>query len=85
MTKILIESGFNLTRETLKERKYIKRFGYKSIVQTKAHERTQEQKRKREEWCEKYKNFDWNNVIFTDEIIFRWGKEKEGDGLRQRT
>ena len=92
LTQILKENGFTLSREAL--RKNLKRFDNKSIAQTKAHERTQELKRKREEWCEKYKDFDWNNVIlqmksFLDEEKKRrrWlnGKEHNLSSIRKNS
>ena len=44
---------------------------YKLISSTEAHELTQKQMVKRVEWREKYKDFNYNNVIFTNKTTVK--------------
>ena len=47
--------------------RFIKRSGYRSIKHTVKPALTKEMRQKRLEFCLKYRDFDWRNVIWTDE------------------
>ena len=46
--------------------------GFKSLAPVEAYELTNEQKKRRVEWCKEHQYFDWNSIIFTDEIFLMW-------------
>ena len=43
--------------------------GFKSLAPVEAYKLTNEQKKRRVEWCKEHQYFDWNSIIFTDEIF----------------
>ena len=73
--------GFEVSKESI--RKHLIGEGFKSLAPVEAYELTNEQKKRRVEWCKEHQDFDWNSVIFTDETIFRCGKKKKRRWMKE--
>ena len=73
--------GFEVPKEPI--RKHLISEGFKSLAPVDAYELTNEQMKKRVEWCKEHQYFVWNSVIFTDETIFRCGKKKKEGWMKE--
>ena len=69
--------SFEMSKESI--RKPLVSKGFKSFVSVEVYELTNEQKKRRVEWCKEHQDFSWNSVIFTDETIFRYAKKNKED------
>ena len=65
-------------------RRYLKESGYLKLLPEPIPMLTRSHMQKRLNWCYKYRNFDWNKVVLTDESYFQmfrskvkqWGKKR---------
>jgi transposase len=63
---------------------YLRRSGYRKQKPEAIPMLTKRHMENRVKWCLKYRNFDWNNVVFSDESYFQmfrnkvkmWGKKR---------
>ena len=54
--------------------RYLKdKYEYREVDESKVL--TEDQKKARVQWCQRFFKYDWENVIFTDEVIFRCSKK----------
>ena len=67
---------FEVSKESI--RKHLISEEFKSLAPVEAYELTNEQKKRRVEWCKENTDFDWNNVIFRcdKKKKRRWMKEE---------
>lgn len=83
IAKIAAERGSPQVSDRTVQRHFVKRMVFK-MRPKKVPYIDEKQKQNRLKWCEKYRNFDWSRVVFTDESYFRmyeykhrmWAKER---------
>ena len=74
ISKILKEKKFKGSPKSII--KFLKKEGFISKPPVESYELSEGQKLARKKWWIDHKDYDWENVIFTDEIAFKTGKKK---------
>ena len=74
ISKILKEKKFKGSPKTI--RKFLKKEGFISKPPVESYELSEGQKLARKKWWIDHKDYDWENIIFTDETAFKTRKKK---------
>ena len=81
IAKSMKKDGFNVSHSSIY--KYLKdKYEYREVDESKVL--TEDQKKARVQWCQRFLIYDWENVIFTDEVIFICSKKFKNDGLKRK-
>ena len=80
IAKRMQKDGLNVSHSSIY--RYLKdKYEYREVDESKVL--TEDQKKARVQWCQRFLKYDWENVIFTDEVIFRCSKKIKNDGLKK--